>query len=62
MRAAVKDMSVDELQTMISDTVKKTVGKLLEDVFDLRTIEERIDEPEENYETYSRKKKARNRV
>jgi len=62
MRVAVKDMSVDELQTMISTTVKKTVGKLLEDVFDLKAIEERKHESEEDYEVYSRRKKARNHI
>lgn len=62
MRASVKDMSADELQAMISNTVKKTVGKLLEDVFDLKAIEERMHETEEDYEAYSRRKKTRNRV
>ncbi|MBI5886988.1 MAG: hypothetical protein HZB85_10480 [Deltaproteobacteria bacterium] len=62
MRAVVKDMSVDELQAMISNTVKKTLGKLLEDVFDMKAIEERLHESEKDYEAYSRKKKARKRV
>jgi len=63
MRAAtVKDMSVEELQAMISNTVKKTVAKLLEDVLDLKTIEERKREPEEDYEAYSRRRKARRHV
>ena len=58
----VKDMSVEELQSLISDTVKKTVGKLLEDVLDLKAIEERKGEAEEDYEAYSRRKKARRHV
>ena len=63
MRAApVKDMSVEELQTMISSAVKKTVGKLLEDVLDLKDIEERKGEAGEDYEAYSRRKKTRKHV
>lgn len=60
--ATVKDMSVEELQAMISATVKKTVSKLLEDVLDLKAIEERKHEPGEDYEAYSRRRKARKHV
>jgi hypothetical protein len=60
--AAVKDMSVKELQTMISSTVKKTVGKLLEDVLDLKAMDERKSEGVEDYEAYSRRRKARKHV
>ncbi len=59
MRATtVKDMSVEDLQTMIAATVKKTVGKLLEDALDLKAIEERKGEAGEGYEAYSRRRKA----
>lgn len=62
MRTTVKDMSVEELQALISDTVKKTVGKVLEDLLDLKAIEERKGEPEEGYGAYSRRRKARRHV
>ncbi len=35
------------------------VEKLLEDLSDLKAIEDRIAEPEEDYEAYSRKRKSR---
>lgn len=35
------------------------VEKLLEDLSDLKAIEDRIAEPEEDYEAYSRKRKTR---
>jgi hypothetical protein len=35
------------------------VEKLLEDLSDLKAIEDRIAEPEEDYEAYSRKRKPR---
>ncbi|TAN64358.1 hypothetical protein EPN18_00220 [bacterium] len=63
MRATtVKDLSVRELQALISTTVKKTVNKLLEDVLDLKAIEERKSEAGEGYEAYSRRRKARKHV
>jgi len=57
--ATVKDMSVEELKTLISAAVKKTVGKILEDVLDLKAIEERKGEAGENYEAYSLNHKNR---
>jgi len=35
------------------------IKKLLEDLSDLKAIEDRIAEPSEDYEAYSRKRKAR---
>ncbi len=35
------------------------VNELLEDLIDLKTIEDRAAEPVEDYETYSRKRKSR---
>jgi hypothetical protein len=35
------------------------IKELLEDLSDLKAIEERIAEPEEDYEAYSRKRKSR---
>ena len=35
------------------------IKELLEDLSDLKVIEERIAEPEEDYEAYSRKRKSR---
>ena len=35
------------------------VERLLEDLSDLKSIEERIDEPSEDYEAYGRKRKTR---
>lgn len=35
------------------------IKELLEDLSDLKAIEDRITEPEENYEAYSRKRKSR---
>jgi len=35
------------------------VNDLLEDLLDLKAIEDRVAEPSEDYETYSRKRKAR---
>ena len=35
------------------------VEELLEDLIDLKYIEERVNEPDINYETYSRKRKSR---
>ncbi|MEW6001892.1 MAG: hypothetical protein AB1638_04515 [Nitrospirota bacterium] len=35
------------------------INDLLEDLLDLKTIEDRIAEPAEDYETYSRKRKSR---
>lgn len=35
------------------------VNELLEDLIDLKTIEDRIAEPTEDYEAYSRKRKSR---
>ncbi|MBI5234416.1 MAG: hypothetical protein HY880_08690 [Deltaproteobacteria bacterium] len=61
--ATVKDMSIEELESLISVTVKKAVGKLLEDVLDLKAIEERKGEAEEDYETYrSQRRKTRRHV
>jgi len=37
----------------------KRLEELLEDVADLRVIEDRIKEPVEDYEAYSRKRKSR---
>lgn len=38
------------------------VEKLLEDLSDLKIIEDRVAEPTENYEMYSRKRKSRTDV
>lgn len=38
------------------------VKELLEDLSDLKAIEDRIAEPSENYEAYSRKRKSRMHV
>ena len=38
------------------------IERLLEDLSDLKTIEDRIPEPSEDYEAYSRKRKSRLRV
>ncbi len=35
------------------------VNDLIEDLIDLKTIEDRVAEPAEDYETYSRKRKSR---
>lgn len=35
------------------------VNNLLEDLIDLKTIEDRVAEPSEDYEAYSRKRKSR---
>lgn len=35
------------------------VNDLIEDLIDLKTIEDRVAEPVEDYETYSRKRKSR---
>ncbi len=35
------------------------VNDLIEDLIDLKTIEDRVAEPSEDYETYSRKRKSR---
>ncbi len=35
------------------------INDLLEDIIDLKTIEDRIAEPAEDYEAYSRKRKSR---
>ncbi len=35
------------------------VKDLLEDLIDLKSVEDRVNEPEENYEAYSRKRKSR---
>ncbi|NOZ69422.1 MAG: hypothetical protein GXP46_09320 [Deferribacteres bacterium] len=37
----------------------KRLEELLEDIADLKVIEDRIREPVENYEAYSRKRKSR---
>ena len=62
MQTKIKDLSVGELETMISNTVKETMGDLLEDLFDLKTIEERGKETVEDYEAYSRRRKTRRHV
>jgi hypothetical protein len=38
------------------------IQDLLEDLSDLKAIEDRVSEPEEDYEAYSRKKKSSSRV
>ncbi|HLF85901.1 MAG TPA: hypothetical protein VI584_02345 [Nitrospiria bacterium] len=57
MQTKIKDLSTEEFENLISNTVKKTMGKFLEDFFDLMTIEERKAEPEEDYEAYRGKRK-----
>lgn len=59
MQTKIKDLSVGELEALISNTVKETMEDLLEDFFDLKTIEEREKEPGEDYEAYSRRRKSR---
>ena len=59
MQTKIKDLSVGELEALISNTVKETMGDLFEDLFDLKTIEERGKEAGEDYEAYSRRRKSR---
>ena len=35
MKTKVKDLTVEELQSLISDTIKKTMGDLVEDMLAL---------------------------
>ncbi len=55
----VTDKSGHKIAAILDIEEIKRLEELLEDVADLKVIEDRIKEPVEDYEAYSRKRKSR---
>ena len=62
MHTKIKELNIEELEALISNTVKETMEGLIEDILDVKVIEEREKEPGEDYEAYSRRRKSRSHV
>ena len=55
----ITDRKGHKLAAILDIDELRRVEKLLEDSADLKAIEDRISEPEEDYEIYSQKRKSR---
>ena len=58
----VTDKKGNKIAAVLDIKELNRIERLLEDLSDLKTIEDRIPEPSEDYEAYSRKRKSRLRV
>ena len=55
----VKDKNGQKVGAVLDMDELARVRDLLEDLIDLKAVEDRVNEPEEDYDSYSRKRKPR---
>ena len=55
----VKDKNGQKVGAVLDMDELARIKDLLEDLIDLKYVKDRVNEPEENYESYSRKRKSR---
>jgi len=55
----IKDAKGQKVAAVLDLKELARVNDLLEDLLDLKTIDDRVAEPSEDYEAYSRKRKSR---
>ncbi len=55
----IKDKKGQKIGAVLDMDELARIRDLLEDLIDLKYVEDRVNEPEENYEAYSRKRKSR---
>lgn len=59
VRQYITDAKGHKLAAVIDMKELSRVGEMLEDLYDLKAIKERKNEADEDYEAYSKKRKAR---